>query len=132
MIYNSADEIYDTIRSGKDLYDTDRGIYLFEYNEAGAIAYYYLDEDELKQLAEEVGPDDYIGAALGPGGYIIDVALKAPDGEIIGYDDQAFWEYYDKPEYILDCTDILDFLEPMVGDEIIDAMPSDLVDFGEE
>ena len=51
MKFNSAQEIYDYINSGKDLYDMDRGIYLFDYNAVGAIAYYYLGYDELLDLA---------------------------------------------------------------------------------
>ena len=118
MKFNSAEEIYDYIVDGGDLYDADRGIYVFDYNWVHAIAYYYIDRDELRELIRKVDLDnDYLSSALGPGGYIVDVQLIAPDGEIIEYDDPEFEEYYDEPGYELDYSDILDFLEPLVGDD---------------
>ena len=119
MKFNSATEIYDTIHNGTDLYDVTKGIYLFDYNWVGAIAYYYLSNDELLELAEEVGPDNYVSSGLGPGGYVIDVNLVAPDDTIIYYDDPEFDDYYDAEDYELDYSEILDFLSKLVGDEFI-------------
>lgn len=127
MKFNSAQEIYDYINSGKDLYDMDRGIYLFDYNAVGAIAYYYLGYDELLDLAMEAGLGNYVGAMLGPGGYIIDMELIGPDGSIIEYGTEAFDLMYGNDEYVIDNTDILEFLETLVDDEFISAMPEDLI-----
>lgn len=118
MQFNSALEIYDYLIDSGDLYNTTKGIYLFNYNAAGAIAYYYISRGELRDLLMKVDPEEnYLGAALGPGGYIIDVQLIAPDGEIIEYEDPEFEYYYNDPGYKLDCSDILDFLEPLVADD---------------
>ena len=118
MRFNSAQEIYDYLIDFGDLYDTTKGIYLFNYNEPGAIAYYYIDRSEIRDILNKIDPDEnYWGAALGPGGYIIDVQLITPDGEIIEYDDPEFWDYYNDPGYELDYSDILDFLEPLVADD---------------
>ena len=132
MKFNSAQEIYDYIHAGNDLYDVDEEIYLFDYNWVGAIAYYYLSEEALIERAKLAGPNDYIAGTLGPGGYILDVNLIDPDGDFVEYDSPLFEEFYDDERSTLDYSDILDFLSGLVGDEFIDAMPSDLVDFEEE
>lgn len=125
VTFNSAEEIYDVIHSGQDLYCIDDEIYLFDYNAVGAIAYYYLDMEELMELAQQA--DGYIASALGPGGYIIDMNLISPDGEIIEYGDSDFDLNYNKPGYELDPSDIYDFLERFVGKEFIYANVDDLV-----
>jgi len=129
MKFNSAQEIFDKIDSGIDLYFTESEIYIFTYAERGSIAYYYLDMNELLQLAQEVGPDDYIGGALGPGGYIIDPDIKLADGEIIEYGTPEFDELdgTTQPGWEYDYTPILDFLEQFVGEDCISAMPRDLL-----
>lgn len=130
MKFNSAQEIFDEIDSGLDLYFTESEIYVFTYAERGSIAYYYIDMDELLRLANEV--DGYIGEALGPGGYVLDPDIKLADGKIVEYGTPEFnkldgtsgpgWEY--------DYTPILDFLERFVGEDCISAMPSDLLEGG--
>ena len=134
MKFNSAEEIYDEISGGTDLYFKDSGIYVFLYAERGSIAYYYLSEDQLRKLAEEVGPEDYVGGALGPGGYIIDPDIVLSDGTIIEYDTPEYDEYdgYSNNGWEYDYTPIYDFLERFVGEEAISAMPADLIDFGSE
>ena len=47
MKFKSAQELYDYINDGTDVYDVDEGLYIFLYNAAGSIAYYNLDQDEL-------------------------------------------------------------------------------------
>ena len=133
--FNSPEEIYAVLDSRtQDLYCIDDDIYLFNYNEAGAIAYYVLYEYELYDIAEEayecgVG---YIGGMLGPGGSIIDVQLKAPDGRLIDYDDPEFNEYWnDTPGYELDYTEIYNFLQGFVGKKFINANVNDLVNIEE-
>lgn len=125
ITFNSAEEIYDVIHSGQDLYCIDDEIYLFDYNAVGAIAYYYLDMEELMELAQQA--DGYIASALGPGGYIIDMNLISPDGEIIEYGDSDFDLNYNKSGYELDPSDIYDFLERFVGKEFIYANVDDLI-----
>ena len=56
-----------------DLYSREKGIYVFEYNNCGSIAYYYLTTkvmEELKRKAEITG--ECISGLLGVGGYICD------------------------------------------------------------
>lgn len=127
--FSSANEIYEELDSDIDLYCVDEGIYMFKYNEVGAIAYYYLSMDEL--IAAAKNADGYIGSALGPGGYILDVALKLPDGEIIDYEDPDFDEYYDDPNSEIDITDICDFLNRFVGKDFIYADVEELAPYDE-
>lgn len=129
MKFNSAEEIYDTINSGTDLYFLDSGIYVFDYAARGSIAYYYLGMDELLELAQEVYPD-YVAGALGPGGYIVDPDIRLDDGEIIEYGNPYYGDY-DRDGTVIggdyDFTPIYDFLERFVGEECISAMPEDLL-----
>lgn len=56
-----------------DLYCEEKGIYVFLYNDAGSIAYYNLSPTEARAIqAQAKESDEYWGAFLGPGGYIID------------------------------------------------------------
>lgn len=135
MKFNSAEEIYNEIEGGSDLYFEDSGVYMFLYAERGSIAYYYINKDYLIELAKEAGPNNYIGGVLGPGGSIIDPDIILPDGEIIEYDTPEYWEYEDGDagdDWSYEMSPIYDFLKRFVGEECIYAMPSDLVDFGEE
>ena len=136
MKYNSVEELYKVIEGGIDVYFEESGIYVFIYAERGSIAYYYLDKDELVSLAEEAGPDDYIGGMLGPGGYIVDPNIKLANGTIVEYGTDEFSElenqYPPKEDWEYDYTPIYEFLEQYINEECIDAMPSDLVDFEEE
>jgi len=130
MIFNSANEIYEMLDSGIDLYCVDDEVYMFKYNEPGSIAYYYLSEDELYQLAHDAYEHDagYIGGELGVGGYIIDVQVQTPDGGIVDYDDPDFDMYYNRSDCDLDVTEICDFLQQFVGKTIIVASVDALVE----
>lgn len=130
MKFNSAQEIYDVIESGIDLYFTESNIYTFLYSDRGSIAYYYIDEDQLRELARQVDPDNYIGSALGPGGYIIDPDIKLSNGEIVEYDTPEYWkleDQYPRKDWNYDFTYIYDFLDRFVDEECIEAMPKDLI-----
>ena len=111
--FRTSEMIYKYLMSGSDLYCVDDEVYMFEYSNVGSIAYYDLSLDELLELADEVGPDDYIGSALGPGGYIID-----PDGR----------EEYNDDVSKLDYSPIYEFLDQFVGKKFISADAADLLD----
>ena len=114
VTFKSAMDIYATLDSNQDLYCIDDGIYMFLYNAAGAIAYYYLGMKKLMELAAEAeaNGEDYIAGLLGPGGYIIDTDNYEDDMDIEGDDD---------------ITAILEFLEDFVGKEFLYANTNDLV-----
>ena len=72
MTFNSGQEMLDMLRSC-DLYSSSKEIYVFDYNLDHSIAYYYLSNDEMNRLeikAKEL--NEYVGALLGPGGWIVD------------------------------------------------------------
>ena len=132
MKFNSAQEIYNEIADGRDLYFEDSGVYIFLYADRGSIAYYYLDEDYLIELAKVAGPDNYIGSVLGPGGRIIDPDIILPNGEIIEYDTPEYVEFEDGhagEDWSYDMSPVYDFLKRFIGEECIYAMPTDLIDF---
>lgn len=81
MKFNNGMEMYDYLTAGNDLYNTETGDYVFEYNDAHALCVYHLDKDEAKILAEKSKEnDEYWGAYLGPEGVILD-ALEYNDDE---------------------------------------------------
>lgn len=69
MTFNNGEEMLRYIQRGYDLYNTEKEIYVFEYNAYGSICYYHIDNETAEELKKE---DDYWGAYLGVGGYIID------------------------------------------------------------
>lgn len=73
--FESPRHMYECIAEGNDLYSKELGIYVFVYNEAGALCYYNLSLQEVADiLAKQKTADqyEYWGAFLGPGGYILD------------------------------------------------------------
>ena len=75
ITFESARHMYECIAEGNDLYSKELGIYVFVYNEAGALCYYNLSLQEVadilaKQKAAE--QEEYWAGFLGPGGYILD------------------------------------------------------------
>lgn len=73
MKFNSGKEMYDYLQNSGDLYCQEEEIYVFMYNEAGALCYYYVSKDEAKALSlQSKEMDDYWGAFLGTGGCILD------------------------------------------------------------
>ena len=100
---------------------------MFNYNWVGAVCFYDLSENEFYDLIEEaheVG-EGYIAGLLGAGGGIVDVNLKAPDGEIIDYQDPEFEKLYQDDNYTLDYTDVYEALSRFVGEEMILANVDD-------
>lgn len=128
MKFNSADEIYvEIVDNHQDLYFPESGVYLFEYNDVGSVAYYYLSMDELLRIADEVGPDNYVGGALGVGGYILDPCMILPNGDVVEYNDPDWDIAYRNEDAVIDYSPITEFLEQFVGEECISAMPEDLL-----
>lgn len=71
--FQSPKKMLDVILGGEDLYNTEKGIYVFNYSEAGSIAVYSLDNLKAKKLAMIAEKnDDYWGSFLGAGGRIFD------------------------------------------------------------
>ena len=118
--FKNAREMYDSIHDGFDLYDLTAGIYLFDYNEIGAICSYNLSRDEMISYAEKAKQTgEYISGLLGPGGSIYDMNLRSPDGEVIEYGDPEFDEAYGDDAYMLDDSEIIKYLETLVPHEFI-------------
>lgn len=69
--FNSAKEMYDYLVSGNDLYSYSAGVYAFVYNDADALCYYNLSNEEVKEIVAK-NTDDFWSASLGIGGYILD------------------------------------------------------------
>ena len=80
MKFESAKDMYEAVR-GNDLYNKELELYVFEYNDHGALCYYYIDEEERKELKKKSAESDgeYWGAFLGIGGYILDDTDYDPD-----------------------------------------------------
>lgn len=73
MTFKNWQEMYDLLVSGVDLYNTTEGIYVFSYNDANALCYYFLDREEAEEIAKQaVEVNEYWGAFLGVGGHILD------------------------------------------------------------
>lgn len=73
MKFSSGAEMLDYLIDGNDLYSPDLEIYVFCYNDIGAIAYYGIDKEQAVSLEKESRlSGEYWGAFLGPGGYICD------------------------------------------------------------
>ena len=73
MTFNSAKEMLEYIQEGNDLYNQNIETYVFVYSDAGSIAYYSIDNDHAKELSQTAKEyNEYWGAFLGCGGYIVD------------------------------------------------------------
>ena len=70
--FSSAQQMYEYVSDGHDLYSKSLGVYLFSYNDRGALCYYYLSDEEAGELARQKEKGEYWGAYLGCGGYILD------------------------------------------------------------
>ena len=72
MTFNNGKEILEEIIKF-DLYNKEKGIYVFEYNECGSICYYYIDNEEFSKLKKEAEEKSVnISSLLGVGGWICD------------------------------------------------------------
>lgn len=75
MKFSSGKEMYEFVADGNDLYNKNDGLYVFVYNDAGALCCYSLSEDEAKSVATKANKTgEYWGAYLGRGGNILDDA----------------------------------------------------------
>lgn len=74
MKFQTAEHMLAYINQGNDLYSRQAEIYIFNYNEAGSICTYNIDQREAKRLAKLANDSDenYWGAFLGIGGRIWD------------------------------------------------------------
>ena len=124
LTFSTVEDLYEALRE-HDLYNLDNETYMFLYNDAGAYAYYSLEPETMVELAHEAyieeSPEDseYLGAYLGPGGYIVDVE---------GYDDDS-WEDMEYDEYI---KPVLNSLSGDLGDRFIYADAESILEyFGE-
>lgn len=74
MKFQTAEQMLEYINKGNDLYSRQAEIYISNYNEAGSVCTYNIDQGEAKRLAKLVNDSDvnYWGAFLGVGGQIWD------------------------------------------------------------
>ena len=73
MKFESAKDMYEEARDC-DLYNKELELYVFGYNDFGALCYYHIDEEEAEELRRKSRENDgeYWGAFLGIGGYVLD------------------------------------------------------------
>ena len=84
MKFNNGKEFYDAIESG-DLYNDERCIYAFIYNDRGAVCVYDISNEEAEDLEKKSEEyDEYWGAFLGIGGLIYDEPMEFCDNEYHG------------------------------------------------
>lgn len=84
MKFTSEEELLDCVRTGVDLYSPSLELYMFLYNDDGAICTYSIAHDHALELSQK---DEYWGAYLGPGGSIYD----DPEGEFENEWDADDW-----------------------------------------
>lgn len=74
MRFSNAKEMYEYLNSGHDLYHPESGIYVFSYNDRGALCKYCLSKDQVKEISErsKQNHDEYWGAFLEFGGGILE------------------------------------------------------------
>lgn len=92
MTFSSGKEMLEVIKSGTDLYNPEKELYVFCYNIVGSIVVYRVTNEDAEKLKKE---DEYWGAYLGIGGSI--------------YDDPDYEDYEDDDYNNLDwCNDNYD------------------------
>ena len=75
--FYSGEEMYEWMNGNGDLYDPEKSLYAFSYNDAGAVATYRVSRAQAKDLAEKSDLDgDHWSAYLGPGGQVFDEGLE--------------------------------------------------------
>jgi hypothetical protein len=73
MKFNSAEDILEFIQDGNDLWSPSEDLYVFVYNEDGAICTYNIDVTQAKELSLKADLyDECWSAFLGWGGSIYD------------------------------------------------------------
>ncbi len=58
MTFNNGKEMLDYINRGFDLYNPEKELYVFDYNTAGSICYYHVDNDTANKLRKEAKEND--------------------------------------------------------------------------
>lgn len=75
MRFKNGKDMLECLHDSWEFYNPKKEIYVFEYNSAGSICYYNIDNEEanrLRILKEESNNEEYWGAFLGVGGWIVD------------------------------------------------------------
>lgn len=73
MKFGSPSQMLKTLRSGVDLYCPEEEIYIFDYNDKGAVCLYTVFRDEAEELSKMAKEcDEYWSAFLGPNGEVYD------------------------------------------------------------
>lgn len=77
MRFNSAEDMLEFIQDGNDLWSPSENLYIFVYNEDGAICTYDIDLTQAKELSIKAELyDEYWSTFLGWGGSIYDEPLN--------------------------------------------------------
>ena len=98
MKFNSGLEMYNYIHDGNDLYSKSLGIYIFDYNDAGALCMYTLYPEDVVELIKDAEKyDEYWGAFLGWYGSAILEEGKYDDDEHRYSEDENMRALYLKP-----------------------------------
>lgn len=109
--FDSGEEMLAEIRRGTDLYAPAEGMYVFEYNEAGAVCCYSIDNEEAIELENKArDTDDYWGAFLGWGGGIYDDPSDEYNPPEPGFSNIDFCNDTYQCEWIRTC-DVLEYFE---------------------
>lgn len=109
MKFNSGKEMLDYIQSGKDLYSPSEQLYIFEYNDCGSIAYYYISNEQAAELRKT---NEYWGASLGPGGWIIDSKeYYEENSDMYDEHDEYYPEDFCNEYYMLDDWEEADYIK---------------------
>lgn len=84
MTFQSGADFYDAIENS-DLYSEEKCLYVFLYNDAGAVCVYSIQKEEAEYLEVKAKEhDEYWGAFLGIGGEIYDDPMEFCDKEYTG------------------------------------------------
>lgn len=108
MTFNNGKEMLDYIQSDKDLYSPSEQLYIFLYNGYGSIAYYYISNEEAEELRQT---NDYWGASLGPGGWIVDTKEYYEDNNFCNDPYVEYPEDFCNRYYMLDDWEEADYIK---------------------
>lgn len=73
MRFNTAEEMYEYLNSGRDLYHPGSEIYVFPYNDKGTLCTYHLSKDRVKEISKQSKQNhEHLEAFLGSGGEILE------------------------------------------------------------
>ena len=73
MTFINGKDMLTHIIAGHDLYNKEKEIYVFVYNSADSICYYFISNEEAEELKKKAEDSDELWSAfLGVGGWIVD------------------------------------------------------------